>query len=174
MSTQYKQNFYCKTNQDTSYWSDITINLKTPTTLSELIKPEVYNEMINALKSIHDFGESDTAKKRKPYLDNFIDNKNNLVYKNKDTIIDLNYYKNIADTLSAESHSKEDNIYGTYFTNLKTIIEKYKVPSTRYYTTTQECCDCHGECSHCDYSPTPCMCIDCDDIYCGGAQMGRG
>ena len=184
MSTQYVKNYYCDSSQDTSSYPDIIINLQTAVTAQNYISAEVYNEMIEALKSIHDFGESDDVT-RKPYLTNLINSNNNLIFKSDNQIIQLDYYQNIASSLENQNeHSQYDIIYGSYFEDLKTAIENYKVPSTRYYTTTTSCCDCHGECcvsqccvSECCVSECcvySCMCISCDDYHCGGAQMGRG
>lgn len=178
MSTQYIRNFYCDTNQ-TQKGNGITNNLSTQTQQYQIITPKDYNEMINVLKKVHDFGESDTTT-RKPELSNITINVNGidvLLKKEQFELIEPDFYNNILITLEqARREAKFNIIYGSYFDDLLEKVKNYKIPSTRYYTTTTTCCDCYGDCCDddcCDSDSSGCAdtdycnCISCDDFHCG-------
>jgi hypothetical protein len=121
--------------------------------------------MYNSLKTIHDFGDYDSATR----LPN-IDNKKTFDQYN---YIPIEYYNDIAARLEKTSQSTDDTIYGSYFEDLKTSIENYKIPSTRYYKEPYECCDyCSRDCYSCNYCAHSCciMCIDSFDNGCSSNQ----
>ena len=185
MSTQTGKTYYCDANGQTLQENGIHVNLTECVSSYEYITPKAYNEMITALKTIHDFGQYDDVE-RKPIISHLITNINGadvLVKKTQNAYIQPDLYNNIQISLNKTRRESQYNIiYGTYFDNLVNNIKNYNIPSTRYYTYTYTCCDCDGDC--CDgYSCEDqwgggggvcSMCISCDDYHCGGSQMGRG
>ena len=181
MSVQYRRNFYCNTNQ-TQAGNGLSSSLDVNTTVKKaIIKPKDYNEMIRTLKAVHDFGESDTTT-RKPDISPFTITVNGitiLVNKNQFDFIEPDFYNNIYKSLQNSRREYQYNIiYGEYFDNLIEQVKNYKIPTTRYYTTTYNCCDCHGDCCDHDCCDSDCcdsdcdcgLCISCDDYACGGSQ----
>lgn len=159
MSTQYKNTYYCTNCQDTSeYPNNITVEVLACASNNEIISNELYNQMLASLESIRVFGDYDTQSIRKPAV-NTLSNKNNY------TLIYPDYYNSIANAVYTNytTQNTNDKIYGTYFTNLKNTVLNYKVPDTRYYKTTEECCDyCNYTCQYC----TSCViCTTCEDSY---------
>lgn len=152
MSTQYTDHFYCETNQTTSYWQ-IPIELLAKTNANELITKDVYDQMFASLKAIHDFGESD-KKTRLPNVDdkiNFIPN---------ESYITTDFYNDIARRIKESQKDQNQIIQGTYFSDLFDAIKNYELPSTRYYTTTSQCCDYCDDCHTCSYR-TGSSCTKC-------------
>lgn len=140
MSTQTVKKYYCTQCETTGeYPNSIAITINACADANEIITPDVYNEIYDSLKSIRDFGDYDDTT-RKPNI-------NNLIKKEVGNIINTDFYNSIANEIkNGSSHSSGDIIYGTYLVDLQTITQTYKVPNTRYYKTTTDCCGCYGEC----------------------------
>lgn len=102
--------------------------------------------MVARLKKLRNFGESD-SKTRKPL------NAQNLNNKTIYTNIEPDFYNSIAEKIQDTfiQQNPKDIIYGSYFSELKTAVNNYKIPNTRYWTCRSQgvtsCCDCYGTCS---------------------------
>lgn len=165
MSTQYSDKTYCATNQDTSHWN-IPITLTASIDENSYITVDVYNQMFQSLKEIHDFGEKDTST-RLPNIDN------KLNFTKGIDLITVDFYNDIATRIGYTTYNKNDIIFGSYFKDLQQAIKDYKLPGTRTYTDSYHCCDdcgysCHkssgGGCGSCQF------CISGFDNPCSSGQ----
>lgn len=149
MSTQYANvnKSYCSSCQNVNeYPNDIKIQLTECVAVNEFITNKSYNEIIESLQQIQNFGEADSAT-RQPL------NANNITLKNKEQTVTIADYNEIMECLYGnKNHDKNqsDIILGTYFEDLIKNIKGYKIPNTRYYNcvgqSVYDCCDCYGEC----------------------------
>ena len=171
MSTQYTNKTYCSTSQSTSYWK-IPLSLTQNIDQNELITKEVYDQMFASLKAIHDFGDYDSATSRLPNVNDKLE----LI--SEENYIDIDCYNDSAKRIGLSEKAKKDEIiYGSYFSDLQKSIQEYKLPGTRYYKQSYECCD---HCDHCDHSSHrpgggcgSCnMCMDSFDNGCSSGQGG--
>lgn len=169
MGTEIVKNYYCNSCQPTSqYPNSISISLEACATAGETITPDVYNEIFSSLNSIRDFGDYDDNT-RQP-------DTSGLTTKIIHNEINTNYYNDIAAIVKSNYQSKNtaDIIYGSYFTDLQALTRAYQVPSSRYYKTTKDCCDCYGQCSC--YGECGCYghyyCTGCEGDYGPGVCQG--
>ena len=124
---------------------------------NEQITNELYNELLNNLQKIRDYGDKD-ENTRIPILKKWVNNGfngANLNNKNNNEIIEPDYYNDIATSLANELRepANKNSIIGTYGEELKAAISQFIMPSTRYYEEDGDCCHSGGcssfECPHC-------------------------
>ena len=147
MSTQYSDTTptYCSSCQTLNQYTGWETTVTECAASKQYVKSNLYNQMIQRLKNLHIFGDHDSVT-RKPL------NTDELNDKNLYDLIDEDMYNSIASRIFdtyTEQHTN-DIIYGSYFDDLKTQVNNYKIPNTRYWICRSQhsynCCDCYGQC----------------------------
>ena len=166
-SSQTVRSYYCNSCQTLSqYNADITID--SCALQNEYITDTIWNQMVERLQALENFGDYDSSSKRKPI------NASNIPRKENYEVITYDDYAKILNSIEyTQNIGQYDKILGTYSNELKNKISEYKIPTTRYaHTTCIECCDdceysCQGcyTCQGCNtcqgcYSHTPCTVCD--------------
>lgn len=168
--------YYCSTCQLGKEYEQINNKINSLTTCInnyEFITSDFYQKSYALLKEIRDFGSKDSNNPKLPNVDNFF----TLAIQNlRNELITHNFYDDIINTINnnLNSNKKNEIIYGSYWTNLKTTLQNIKIPNTKYYE--KNCCSCYGECGwycgsysscSCCGTGSPFTCGECGSYGCG-------
>ena len=152
--------YYCSSCQNASQYSEINTKINNLTSCfsnDEYITSDFYKKSYDLLYTIRNFGDKDSNNPRLPNIDAYfsLDTVNNL----KNQLISHHFYDDIINSINNNSNSNKqyEIIYGSYWTNLKNILQTIKISDTKYYE--KSCCDCNGYCSS-------------DGFYCSGHGSG--
>ena len=185
-----KQTFCALSKQTVSSNSDIAFSYNGCILHSEIIEDETWNELIDAIIKIYNFGTRGTRNPATPFSLNadtdvsatttgketaptkkISNTLRNTKYKSEDNKINLSDYNTILSTIGATTLSGTQTIYGNYFNDVMTKLNNYSLNDTRCNNCNTGCnikCQASAQCcdSHCC---TQC-CTNCCTNTCTGCQ----
>lgn len=171
-------------------------------TASEIIDNSTWNELIQAIVKVHNYGKRGTRNPNKPFSltpDTEVDDttvghetdptkkisttKYKTKYQNDSDSIDWNDYTEILNTIGATIPT-DKKIYGSYFSDIATKLNNYKLDDTRCDNCNTGCnvsCQARAQCcdSHCCTQCCTECCTNCctnassETWWCGSNNCGN-